>query len=197
VGLGELGLDAKRAGERGIAHQLRWMEAQLALACELGLPIVLHSVGAGQETLAVLRKVGVPRAGGIVHSFSGSPEQARQYRALGLTLSISAAVTRKGFERLKKAVVELPLEDLVVESDAPDQPPAGLDVGPAIPSPEGYKRVPTESRTPPENRPQAIWRTAEAIAELRNRAAGSGAAPLTAAQVLESSRNRLEKVFRL
>lgn len=121
VGLGELGLDH---GPRWVAareRQLRIFREQLALACRRAKPLVLHVVRAHEEALEVLGDIGVPEAGGIVHSFSGNATFARRYLELGLSISVSGGVGRKGFETLKRAVVSLPPERLLLETDSPDQ----------------------------------------------------------------------------
>lgn len=124
VGLGELGLDrGPRCPPETLPVQLLVFKKQLALAKEAGLPLVLHVVKAHAEALAELRAER-PEGGwnGIVHSFTQGPDTARAYSELGLHLSVGAAVCRKGFESLKRAVVGMPLEHWVIESDAPDQP---------------------------------------------------------------------------
>lgn len=128
-GVGELGLDERKVaamavGEREAVRkrQLRAFGGQLELARRHRKPLILHVVQGHGKALEVLENSGVPEPGGLVHSFSGPPEVARKYVDLGLTLSISGVITRKGFESLKKAVVSVPGDSLVIETDAPDQP---------------------------------------------------------------------------
>lgn len=165
LGIGELGLDFYFAAEN--AKQLYAFENQLKLACQLNKPIILHIVKAHEPALALLKQVGVPKAGGLVHSFSGSPEIARRYLELGLTLSISGVIARKGFESLKRAVVKIPPQSLVVETDSPDQTPEPLQK---------------------HNEPANLVRIAEAIANLRDE---------SATELLERSTENLEKIFGL
>lgn len=125
--LGELGLDGARAepSHPDFALQRRAFEAQLALARELELPVVLHAVRAHGPMLESLRRVGVPRAGGVVHGFSGSLSVARQYLSLGLYVGIGCQVTSAQSRGTREAAATLPLERLLVETDAPDQRPRG------------------------------------------------------------------------
>lgn len=125
VALGELGLDfGKRTSESTHGRQRVVFIQQLEIARRHGKPLVLHIVRAHDEAIRILKEHGVPTRGGIVHSFSGNGRAAREYLDLGLSLSISGAITGKGFENLKRAVVKTPLQRLMIESDAPDQKPA-------------------------------------------------------------------------
>lgn len=115
-GVGETGLDRRRGA---LALQERSLRAHLALAQSRAVPVVLHIVGAYPEALAVLRDAGVP-AGGMVHSWSGPPELVDAFLALGLHLSFSASACRPG--RAAKSAARVPLDRLLIETDAPDQP---------------------------------------------------------------------------
>lgn len=124
VALGECGLDGVRADRVPLERQQQLFEAQLALAGELGLPVVLHQVRARDAFLSSLGRVGVPAAGGVVHGFSGDAAWARALTDRGLHLGIGPALLRRGREGLQRVVAETPLEHLLVETDAPDQ---GID----------------------------------------------------------------------
>lgn len=120
VALGECGLDFY-ASRRDAAWQKQLFTEQLALAANHGLPVIVHSRKAMDETLALLRRQ-TPTRGGVVHSFAGSEQQARQLHDLGFRLGIAATV---GFERARKlraVVAAMPDDALLLESDAPDQP---------------------------------------------------------------------------
>jgi TatD DNase family protein len=122
--VGELGLDARTPERRaGLARQASIFAAQLALARERELPIVLHILRCHGEALRLLRRDGIPRCGGVVHSYSGSAELIRDYLALGLSISFSGAVTRVPAQRLHAAVRAVPADRLLIETDAPDQTP--------------------------------------------------------------------------
>jgi len=119
VAVGECGLDfwiedADAEAQRG------YFNAQLELAREFELPLILHARRALEEVTLALRRVGSLR--GVVHSFSGSPEQARQLWALGFLIGIGGPVTWPRARRLRRIVSGMPIEFLVLETDAPDQP---------------------------------------------------------------------------
>ena len=99
-----------------------WMptRGQLRLAREFDLPVVVHARRAVDAVLASIRKVGGLR--GVVHSFSGSAEQAAQLHRLGFLLGIGGPVTYERANRLRGIVATMPLEQLLLETDAPDQP---------------------------------------------------------------------------
>jgi len=119
--VGECGLDFFVEGLDPEA-QRRYFQRQLELAREFGLPVVLHARRAVDEVIASLRRVGGLR--GVVHSWSGSEEQARQLFGLGFHLGIGGPVTFERAQRLRRTVATMPLEFLLLETDAPDQPDA-------------------------------------------------------------------------
>lgn len=127
VGWGELGLDySKRLDRATRPRQQRAFEAQLRAAIRLDLPLVLHVVRAHEDVLRALSEVGVPEAGGMVHSFSGSREVSERYLRLGLHLSLSGSVIDHPNARVAAMVPGLPLDRLLLETDAPDQTPRPL-----------------------------------------------------------------------
>jgi len=122
--IGELGLDACTPEARAaLPLQSRAFRDQLALARELDLPVVLHILRTHPDALRTLKSDGLPQAGGVVHSFSGSAELAKEYLRLGLHLSCSGAITSPHAPRLWAAASLVPSERLLVETDAPDQTP--------------------------------------------------------------------------
>jgi TatD DNase family protein len=124
--LGELGLDhSNKLPLETHALQHQAFELQLDLAQKLGKPIVLHIVRAHAETLDILKKNRPQPGRTMVHSYSGSREQVHEYLALGCFLSISGAVTRPRFETLRQAVLDIPLDRILIETDCPDQPIEG------------------------------------------------------------------------
>ncbi len=152
VALGELGLDGARAERESPAFELQRVafEAQLEVARELELPVVLHVVRAHETALDCLRRLGAPRAGGVVHGFSGSLELAERYLRLGLSIGVGCQVTSEASRKLRDAVARLPLERLLLETDAPDQRPRG-----------------GASSLPAHGRPLDLMAVAQAVAELR------------------------------
>lgn len=144
VAVGECGLDFFVDGLEP-EKQRRLFDAQLVLARELDLPLILHARRAVDEVILRLRRVGGLR--GVVHSFSGSEEQAQQLFKLGFHLGIGGPLTYDRAQRLRRIVSTMPIEFLVLESDAPDQPNA---------SARGAR-----------NEPAAIREVAEVAARLR------------------------------
>jgi TatD DNase family protein len=122
VALGECGLDfyIEEADAEG---QRRYFSAQLELAREFDLPVILHARRAVEEVTLALRRIGGLR--GVVHSFSGSEEQARQLWELGFLIGMGGPVTWPRARRLRRIVADMPLQFLLLETDAPDQPLVG------------------------------------------------------------------------
>jgi len=121
VAVGECGLDFFLAGlDR--ERQCQLFDAQLLIAREFDLPLILHARRAVDEVIRRLRSIGSLR--GVVHSFSGSLEQAQQLWTLGFHLGIGGPVTYERAQRLRRIVAAMPIEHLLLESDAPDQPNA-------------------------------------------------------------------------
>jgi TatD DNase family protein len=123
VALGECGLDGP-AGEAGapMERQVRVLRAQLALARRHGLPVLLHCLRAHGPLLALLAEEPLP-AGGILHSWSGSADQVLPFARLGLGFSFAGPITHAKARRGPAAARAVPSELLLVETDAPDQPP--------------------------------------------------------------------------
>ena len=117
--VGECGLDFFVEGLDPDAQQL-YFDAQLRLAREFDLPVIVHARRAVDAVIASIRRIGGLR--GVVHSFSGSAEQAAQLYKLGFLLGIGGPVTYERANRLRGLVAAMPLEHLLLETDAPDQP---------------------------------------------------------------------------
>lgn len=122
VAVGECGLDFYVAG-LDVDRQRRLFEAQLHIARDAGLPVILHARKAVDVVSALVRKVG--RLTGVVHSFSGSVDQARRLIDLGFRLGFGGPLTYPRANRLRQLVATLPADALLVETDAPDQPLCG------------------------------------------------------------------------
>lgn len=118
--VGETGLDhLKHESDAQRALAERWFADHIRLALEHDLPLVIHSVRAHERTLSVLRDVGRRRARGVIHAFSGSAEIAAEYWREGFYVGIGAAVTRERSKRVRRAAAAVPLERILVETDAP------------------------------------------------------------------------------
>ena len=121
VAIGECGLDYQIAGGDK-ALQQRLFSGQLALAREFNLPIVIHARKAVEDVIRMIRSSG--HSSGLVHSFNGSSQQASRLIDLGYKLSFGGAATYTRARRLRELITELPLDALLLETDAPDQPDA-------------------------------------------------------------------------
>ncbi|MEF3081272.1 TatD family hydrolase [Luteimonas sp. SMYT11W] len=121
VAIGECGLDHFVAGLDADA-QLHYFEGQLRLAHARDLPVIVHARRAVEETIGLLRRFDGLR--GVVHSFSGSPEQAAQLWKIGFLIGLGGPLTYDRAKRLHRVVKDMPLEQLLLETDAPDQPDA-------------------------------------------------------------------------
>jgi TatD DNase family protein len=123
VCVGECGLDgATAAAGAPLDRQVAVLRGPLRLARKYGLPVSLHHLRALDPLLALLREEPLP-AGGVLHSFSGSPEQVAPFADLGLHFSFAGPVT---YERAKKPLLAaraVPEGRLLLETDAPDQTP--------------------------------------------------------------------------
>jgi len=121
--IGEIGLDYF-VESVDLTAQQHLFEQQLNIAKTTQLPILLHVRKAHDQVLATLRRKHFPY-GGIVHAFSGSYQQAMQYIKRGFCIGVGGTITYSRATRVRKIVKELPSESLVLETDAPDIPPAG------------------------------------------------------------------------
>jgi TatD DNase family protein len=125
VAVGEIGLDGWVPG-LDMATQQRFYTAQLQLARQHRLPVILHVRRSADLLLKGLRQT--PVQGGIAHAFNGSLQQAHQFIDLGFKLGFGGALTYERALQLRRLATELPLEALVLETDSPDIPPHWLYV---------------------------------------------------------------------
>ena len=118
--VGEIGLDLFITNAN-YDRQLYFLQRQLTLALAFDLPVLLHVRKAHDQILKQLRRYKLPK-GGIVHAFSGSEQQARQYLELGFKLGVGGTITYDRANKLRRIVSLLPLDSFVLETDAPDMP---------------------------------------------------------------------------
>ena len=144
VAVGECGLDFRpqHADEK---TQMSFFEAQLNIATDARLPVVIHSVRATETVIQLIKKF--KPLTGMIHSYSGSFEQAKQLIDLNFYISLGGSVTYDNAKKIKKVAEQIPLTSLLLETDAPDQTDQ-INQG---------KR----------NEPAYLVNTLEAIAELR------------------------------
>lgn len=116
--IGEIGLDFHYDfSPRDV--QRHWFREQLRLAKRLNLPVIIHDREANQETFDTLREEHAFESGVLMHCYSGSAELAKQYVKLGGYISIAGPVTFKNSRKLIEVVEAVPLERLMIETDAP------------------------------------------------------------------------------
>lgn len=167
VAVGEIGLDyfvPELCEEPLRARQEHFYVEQLRIARKHGLPVILHVRRSADRLLKGLRAVGHGagvsghRWRGIAHAFNGSLQQAQAFIDLGFKLGFGGALTYERASHLRKLAVELPLEAIVLETDAPDMPPHWL-----------YTTAEERARGVPQgrNEPGELPRIAQVLAELR------------------------------
>lgn len=144
VAVGEIGLDFF-VEPRDEPRQRFYFSQQLKIARDLGLPVLLHLRRAIDPILGELRRLRI--SGGIAHAFNGSRQQAEEFLKLGFKLGFGGAMTHPRATRLRELAAALPMESIVLETDAPDIPPEWL----------GRRR----------NEPGELPRIAAVLAELR------------------------------
>jgi TatD DNase family protein len=133
VAVGECGLDGSTDALRATLDRQRGVFlAHVEVARALGLPMVVHVYKAHGEALSAMRATALPERPGVIHSYSGSAELAREHLAMGWHLAMGGAVTRPNARRPVEATRAVPRARLLIETDAPDQTPTG--------APEGVRR---------------------------------------------------------
>ncbi len=143
IAIGEIGLDYHYTKENKEA-QINLFETQLKLAETYNLPVIIHSREATEDTINSLKKYKVT---GVIHSFSGSFETAQIYLKMGFSLGINGVITFKS-SKLKEVIKNIPLENIILETDSPYL------------TPEPYRGTPNE--------PARILEIAKFIANLKN-----------------------------
>ena len=114
IAIGEIGLDYHYTKENK-EKQINLFEKQLQLAEKYNLPVIIHSRDATQDTINTLKKYKVT---GVIHSFSGSYETAQIYLKMGFSLGINGVITFKN-SNLKEVIKQIPLKNIILETDSP------------------------------------------------------------------------------
>jgi len=180
VAVGEIGLDGFVDG-LDPARQARFLHRQLQLARRHDLPVLLHVRRAVDPVLKHLRQLAQGRPWrGIAHAFNGSEQQAAECLKLGLKLGFGGAVTFERAQQLRRLAAQVPLEAIVLETDAPDIPPHWL---------YRTREQRDAGQAQGRNEPGELPRIAQAVAELRGLSVGALAEATT--------RNALEALPRL
>lgn len=163
IAVGEIGLDF-HSDHPDADVQEQFYIAQLKLAQTFALPVILHVRRAVDAVLKQLRRIDVP--GGIAHAFNGSRQQADILIGMGFKLGFGGTMTFDGSRRIRELAATLPLDALVLETDAPDIPPAWA---------RGVR-----------NEPANLRRYAEILADLRG---------MSAADVIAATGENAKRVF--
>ncbi len=171
VAIGETGLDYYRIGSRSHA-EMAWQRERFAVhiraARATGLPLVVHTRSASEDTLAILRDEGQGQVGGVFHCFTETQAVADAALALGFHISFSGILTFRNAAELREVARRVPLERCLIETDSPYLAP-----------------VPYRGKT---NEPAYVPHVATALAELQGR---------TPAAVAEATRRNAERLFGL
>ncbi len=147
VGIGETGLDYYY-NHSPAAEQQKTFATHIEAAVETDLPLIIHTRAADDDTIRLLKDVGQGKARGVIHCFSGDLKLAEESLALGFYISFSGIITFKKSDELREVVKHVPLERILVETDAPY----------LAPMPHRGKR----------NEPAFVTHTANMVAELKN-----------------------------
>jgi TatD DNase family protein len=118
VAIGEIGLDYHwNVAPKEV--QKHWFLRQIEVAKEVGLPVCVHSRDAAADTLTVLKEGGAADVGGVIHCYSYSAELAKKYLSMGFYFGIGGVVTFKNGRKCKEVVEILPMDKIILETDAP------------------------------------------------------------------------------
>ncbi|MFV0576219.1 MAG: TatD family hydrolase [Vibrio sp.] len=137
VAVGECGLDflldASLMTDEYLERQHWIFEQQILLAKKYQLPLILHGRKSHDQILKYLRRH-KPERGGVIHAFSGSEQQALEYIKLGFYIGVGGTITYERAQKTRNAVANLPVDSIVLETDAPDMPICGFQGQPNHPS---------------------------------------------------------------
>ena len=147
IAWGEIGLDFYRRYSPPNV-QMEAFKRQLEMAIDLDLPVIIHDRDAHEELLTILQKAGKGKRKGVIHCFSGNYDLAMALIEMGYYISIPGTVTYKNALQVKDVATKIPLERILLETDAPF----------LAPIPKRGKR----------NEPLFVTYTAQMIADLRN-----------------------------
>nr|WP_318383093.1 TatD family hydrolase [uncultured Enterobacter sp.] len=156
VAIGEIGLDLYREDPQ-FARQEAILDAQLRLAAQYSLPVILHSRRTHDKLAMHLKRIEVPRRG-VVHGFAGSLQQALRFVDLGYFIGVGGTITYPRASKTRDVMATLPLSSLLLETDAPDMPLNGFQGQPNRP-----ERVASVFDTLCELRPEAPDELADAL----------------------------------
>lgn len=165
VAIGECGMDAMI--DTDLSWQEQLLEAHVQLACDLDKPLIIHVRKTHNPTLQLLSRYR-PSAGGVIHGFTGSIDLAKQYWQLGFYLGIGGSITYPRANKTRNTVQAMPLESLLLETDAPD--------------------MPLQGKQGQANSPLALINVAKTLAELRGE---------SLEKVAQQTRYNAQRLFRI
>lgn len=119
VAIGETGLDYYRSPREAVAWQRERFRTHIRAARAAGKPLIIHTRNAAEDTLAIMAEEGADAVGGVMHCFTESLAVAEQAMAMGFYISFSGIVTFKNAASLREVAAAVPLDRLLVETDAP------------------------------------------------------------------------------
>ncbi len=124
VAIGEIGLDYYWDKEAKVQQQQRvWFKRQLELARETGLPVIIHSRDAAEDTMKVMKEARAEEIPGVIHCYSYSKEMAQEFIKMGYFIGVGGVVTFKNAKKLVETVEAIPIEKIVLETDCPYMAP--------------------------------------------------------------------------
>ncbi len=123
VAIGEIGLDYHYPDNPDRDTQIKWFRAQLRLALEEKLPVVIHSRDAAADTMEIMKEAASKGIVADIHCYSYSPEQALEYVKMGFYIGVGGVVTFKNGKKLKQTVDKIPLDRILLETDCPYMAP--------------------------------------------------------------------------
>jgi TatD DNase family protein len=172
VAVGEIGLDfflPELCTPELQEMQTFFYRAQLRLAKQHGLPVILHVRKSADALLKALREIG--SHGGIAHAFNGSKQQAMQFVEMGFALGFGGTVTYERSQHIRSLAQSLPAEAIVMETDSPDIPPQWI-----------YATAQERANGKPQgiNSPRELARIGQVLAQLRGVSAQEWATQTTA-----------------
>lgn len=124
VAIGEIGLDYYWDKEPEVqANQRYWFVQQMKLAKETGLPVIIHSRDAAEDTVKLMKDINAREIPGVVHCYSYSAEMAQEFVKMGYYIGVGGVVTFKNAKKLKETVEQIPLSSILLETDCPYMAP--------------------------------------------------------------------------
>jgi len=195
IAIGEIGIDGaniKRHDEpkKELARQQHFFDFQLNLAKQQNLPVIIHHRQSHQYIVPLLKRYRLAQSG-IIHGFSGSYQQAKDYLDLGFKLGIGSTITYSRAKKTINTVKRLPLESLVLETDAPSMPLSSEVMGSkvldseATDKKEASKEVLTHA-IPPTNSPINLSKIFQVLTMIRSE---------NAEQIASQLETNIEQIF--